>query len=334
MDNNEHILNYESEMVDKHVQQNVSNERKLWVDSLRAIAMILVVYGHCVQGWTAFFVCTSPIKMPLFFIISGYLFNPKNGDAKVFFKNLLFKLVIPWIVLGMLHPTNPLTRFGELISGKTLWFMPCLIIGEIVWFFIIKISRVKWQIVLYGLILSCVGYNLTQLHILDYAMINRALTVQVFFIGGLLIKNYERVLLSKCKVILLLGIILYFALICTQMQLFPGMFIDVHNGRYFNLLFCFIIILIGCITIFFAFDFFNVRNRWLVYIGQNTLIIYIAHGLGTSTFSKIVLNTIGSTLIPLYTYALFKAFFAILLCCVLAVIFNRYFPELVGKKRQ
>lgn len=42
-------------------------ERKTWIDALRALAIIMVVLGHQVKGEDAYFLFTSPVKMPLFF---------------------------------------------------------------------------------------------------------------------------------------------------------------------------------------------------------------------------------------------------------------------------
>ena len=53
--------------------------RKDWIDALRALAIILVVLGHQLRGVAEYFIFTSPIKMPLFFAISGYLFKARNG---------------------------------------------------------------------------------------------------------------------------------------------------------------------------------------------------------------------------------------------------------------
>lgn len=43
------------------------NLRKNWIDALRGLAMLFVLYGHLVHGWNEYFVFTSAIKIPLFF---------------------------------------------------------------------------------------------------------------------------------------------------------------------------------------------------------------------------------------------------------------------------
>ena len=57
--------------------------RKLWIDSIRAIAIIMVVFGHQIPEETSYFVYTSTVKMPLFFAISGYLFSDRGGQTIV-----------------------------------------------------------------------------------------------------------------------------------------------------------------------------------------------------------------------------------------------------------
>ena len=272
-------------------KQLLDQTRKEWIDSLRAVAMVLVVYGHCVRGWTDYFIFTSPVKMPLFFIISGYLFKLREGNTIEFLKNLFRKLVVPWIVLGMIHYTNPIDRLADLISGATLWFMPCLIIGEIIWFFIQKYSKGTIKVVVSGIIVSAIGMILAHFNVFRFAMFNTALVVQSFFIVGYLIRSYEEKITGYWKMILILGLIIYFTSIMLSCWCFPGEYIDVHKNIYFNIPLCAIIIISGCISFFIVFKQKNINYRWLVYIGQNTLIIYIVHGLGINLFNKIIPHT-------------------------------------------
>ena len=85
----------------ENVVNNSFQERKDWIDIIRGLAVVLVVIGHAAPESYPFFLLTSPIKMPLFFVISGYLFNARNGSYQRFFKNLLIKVIIPWFFLGL-----------------------------------------------------------------------------------------------------------------------------------------------------------------------------------------------------------------------------------------
>ena len=69
-------------------------KRKAWIDALRALAIIMVVLGHQVKGEDAYFLFTSPVKMPLFFAISGYVFNMHDGNSQLFWKNWLRRIIM------------------------------------------------------------------------------------------------------------------------------------------------------------------------------------------------------------------------------------------------
>lgn len=69
----------------------MSNKRIEWIDSTRGIAILLVVVGHVVGGYTGNYGLPEyqriidivvdviyTFHMPLFFMISGYVFGLKN----------------------------------------------------------------------------------------------------------------------------------------------------------------------------------------------------------------------------------------------------------------
>lgn len=54
------------------------NSRKEWIDGLRALAMLIVMTWHISNGINSqwlFSLITAPIMIPLFFSITGYVFN-------------------------------------------------------------------------------------------------------------------------------------------------------------------------------------------------------------------------------------------------------------------
>lgn len=309
------------------------DKRKLWLDALRGISMILVVYGHCAKGLTEFFIYTSPIKMPMFFIISGYLFKPRGGDQKAFYKSIFMKLIVPWLALGMIHYTNPVDRFLNLISGKALWFMPCLIIAEIVWFYIHKIIVGDKMIVAMGILMSIVGMILAHFHLMRYGMFNTALIVQAFFVLGFLLRKNEDLLGCRWKQWVLVAISI-FVFLGTYVIIWGNHRpIDVHLNRYPNLLISIMMIISGCLAIFYLFRKVDIHPNWLVYVGQNTLVIYILHGIVLFLLNKYCdYSGLGGTC-PLFVFAFLKTVVACLICCIIAGVANRYVPALVGKKR-
>lgn len=313
-----------------------STERQLWLDALRGVAMILVVYGHCVggnNGWSEYFVFTSPVKMPLFFAISGYLFNPRNGDQVKFFKNLFWKIIVPWFVLGMFPYTHPVEQFFNLLSGKVLWFMPCLIIAEVLWFHIHKFAKKTVHIVALGLLTCIVGFAMHNFQVLRYAMTDTAFIVQAFFVLGLIIRRNEETLRRQRSVVIPICVLVFIVCGVVNLLVWPGQSLDVHMNRYFNIPFCAFEIVIGCTTLFVLFKKLNLSPKWLVYIGQNTLLIYILHSFGMSIFSKLSSYALQLQCLPIHVYGLLNASFAIGICCGLAVFVNKFIPVVVGKKR-
>lgn len=309
-----------------------TKNRKEWLDSLRGVAMLLVVYGHSVQGWTDYFVFSSPIKMPLFFAISGYLFKPRGGDQKMFYKSIFLKLIVPWIVFGMFPYTNP-ERIVDLISGKITWFLPCLIIGEIIWFYIHKFSKKDFHLLLYGLLACIFGFILNHFKLFHFAMVDNAFIVQIFFVLGYFIRKYELKCLERNQYLLSILSLTYLILGIVSLLFFQGQSLDVHHNRYYNIPICAIMIVAGCIILFNIFREFNISSKWLVFIGQNTMVIYLVHMRFFKLFD-LLLDFFKIDLgLPLQLQGLLITIFACISCCILACFINKYLPEIVGKKR-
>ena len=75
-----------------------ANSRSSYIDVARGICMICIVLGHQGNPFINRFVFT--FHLPVFFIITGYFFNPKTS-----FKDLVIKrsrgLIIPYFSLAL-----------------------------------------------------------------------------------------------------------------------------------------------------------------------------------------------------------------------------------------
>ena len=68
----------------------MESQRFEWVDKLKGIAIVLVVLGHAISGsgvfdqdvipviWDVVYKVINSFHMPLFFFLSGFLYNRKN----------------------------------------------------------------------------------------------------------------------------------------------------------------------------------------------------------------------------------------------------------------
>ena len=299
--------------------------------------MIVVVYGHCLldhdnREASSFFVFTYPFNVVLFFAISGYLFNPRKGNQKEFFKYLFFRLIIPWLVLGLFPYYNLAQRLPLLLSGKVLWFMPAFIYAEIIWFYIHKYSKSRNMIFLFGILSTIVGMVMYDYGWLNYGMINRAFTLQYLFILGYLIKFYEGQVKVSLKQIVPM-VILYILGVVVFQKYYPYEFYDAHYNRYYFVPLTIGLIILGIFIAFSIFENLSKIPRWLVIIGQNTLFIYIFSGLFQTLFMKYFMDYFTFTFIPFPVIAVFQAIFTVVICSILSEMANIYAPWIVGRKK-
>lgn len=317
----------------------VNDGRKGWVDALRGLAILLVMYGHSVKGLPVFFVFTSPVKMPLFFAITGYVFSVK--EWRMFLSQLFRKVIVPWIILGMLpslvtipfHGFVPtVDRLLNMISGKELWFFPCFIIGEVIHYIIRRYCNKDIWIVAASFVCLVIGLILHRYNYLDYAMFNRALVVQPFFLIGYLFRQFERQLTGLKWHKVIIAAIAYIGLCFLSKAVFHGQTIDVHMNRYINVPYSLTLIFLGCFTLFIAASKAGFRSWAMSFIGQNTLVLYIWHGIAISLLVKAA--SVAGWVMPFNWWAaLIKVLWACVVCGVAAIILNKYFPFAVGKRK-
>ena len=99
----------------------MSKDRILWLDTLKVMAIYLVVLGHIVS--TTYQPNLKGIiysfHMPLFFMISGYL----NKDKRNAIKANVFALIVPYVLLCVLYfPFYAL--YFSICCDLTLYFSP------------------------------------------------------------------------------------------------------------------------------------------------------------------------------------------------------------------
>ena len=129
-------------------------------DFAKSIGMLTILWGHIrLSGWSNEFVYAWHI--PLFFFLSGMVFNKnKYADFKTFCMKKVKSLLVPytifsiltwgvWAVFTFVYHTNvesywmPLAQTfiaqgsgGFLVHNVPLWFVTCLFVMEIVYYFI------------------------------------------------------------------------------------------------------------------------------------------------------------------------------------------------------
>jgi acyltransferase len=156
-----------------------------WIDWLKALGIIAVVFGHIASG-SALTIWIYSFHMPLFFAVSGYLLKPDHLSEPlgVFGKRVLIRLLPAYLTfggLGILHTFalastggvigSPIAETGRsaigLLLGSdrwsqfplnpgVLWFFPALIMGQITFFLVLKIKNI-WACAIVVIICFSVG---------------------------------------------------------------------------------------------------------------------------------------------------------------------------------
>lgn len=127
--------------------------RNVYIDIVKAVAIILVVFGHCIQygsgseflSSTAFFenkvfIFIYSFHMPLFMLVSGYLFayslkdiNSTDGLKRTIIKKVK-QLIIPlfsWSFVSLALAIAKLVINGNTATVSIIWLLKTLVSGFI-----------------------------------------------------------------------------------------------------------------------------------------------------------------------------------------------------------
>ena len=141
------------------------HQRLMWVDIAKGIGIIFVVMGHSESTIIPHYLFW--FHMPLFFIISGFLYNSYSSSNLLTWSiKIAKKFMLPYISYGLLISfivliihKNPLEFVkqlikliygGEMLSGyfATFWFITCLLFTQVVFSIIQSKFKLKSQFIL------------------------------------------------------------------------------------------------------------------------------------------------------------------------------------------
>lgn len=152
-----------------------------YIDLAKALGMLTIMWGHIAIGKSVTFVYSFHI--PLFFFLSGMVFiKDKYRDFGSFVMRRVYTLVIPYIIYSFVTWTiwaafsyathahvesywMPLLQTfiaqgsqGYLVHNVPLWFVMCLFVIELAYYWIVKLPDV-WNVVV-CIVLAAAGYML------------------------------------------------------------------------------------------------------------------------------------------------------------------------------
>lgn len=335
----------------------IQKKRKEWIDFSRAIAMFLVMYGHFNPKMEWLFVFTNPIKIPLFFIISGYLLDTKKYSFHKFLKTRIIGLLVPYfclsiirsiptIIISVIQSNDLMAVIKDLVYsiaiGEGLWFIPCLFVTEvlvyveqnIIWEKIkipfIKNKKCAMQIVFISLsmLMMTVINNRESLawHI------DTAVVMTGCIIIGQIYKENEDMFSQPRTVVFF--IITFIGLMMVHVFLNGSASIDPNHNVYCTAVITFLSIWFGSYAVLGISKGITRFPKSILFVGRNTLPYYALHTTIKPFVEKAFLYVFHDNMIVNSIVIRQIVFLLVCLVCAVFVVFlNRYFPFCVGKKK-
>ena len=338
------------------------NHRIVWIDTLKALAIFMVVIGHTIGLPKPVEQLIFSFHMPIFFWLSGLLVKDsiKEIPLGTYVKKKAISRLIPYLSFSILSyilwfflfrhfgtqaqlDISPLRTFTGIFYGNginhwmdhntVLWFFLCLFITEILFFFIIKIPSRFWFIVTL-LLFSMGGYMDTRLNPPDGFRLpwntDIALSMVVFYGIGYLCRGLlkggflKRPALQWGLAAVCLACYLPCSLVNGKVAVVAG-----NYGNYFYFY-------AGALSGIFFWTLMAMQipsSRLVSKIGDSTLIIFPLHLLVFPFLTAILVygfkipSSIKENSILL---SIAYAVVSILVLLPVADVIKKYFPLLIG----
>ncbi len=326
--------------------ENVTT-RMVWVDYMKVIGIFGIVAGHFFPiGFEYIYI----FSVPVFFIISGFLFK-KDSSTKKFFKKLLHSLVIPMLILaligilwncllelnnGSLNSSQLIYRLsGDLIDmcigGGSLgvcWFIYTLIILKILFQF----SGDNFKSII-AIMAVGICYLLKDNHLaLLNAFPNACVALPLFYIGYLL-QNSKHILDNlKPSSPLYLALFLCSIPVVYYMEDINGAPWMYNNGFGESYLWFLFGGFAGTFMIYYISKVLSIRDfKFIKTISIGNIIILGLHPIAISLvrgiFPRISEYKQGTLLDYAISAIIVIAFYWIILLC------QRFFPAIIGRRK-
>lgn len=326
-------------------------KRDYLFDNLKGLLIILVVFGHLIEGFLSkdlelikyVYIAIYLFHMPVFIFISGY-FSKRNNPRKVLelmFVYMLWQMVLFPILVSILTDTSFISNHKSIFYPVwTYWYLLSLIIWKMITPYFEKIRHNFVISLVSGILIgySSLDSNLTVLSI------GRVVAFYPFFLLGYYCKreylHYLRDNINKY-----IGLIIFVLVLSVGVVFLNKMECFLHQDNLFkNILYLkdsydvylvnetigalirIVLYILQILMILLMFSFISSKEGMLSKIGQNTLFIYLTHGIVIKCLRKIFIKE-----------AIITNPICILICCVIAAIMYCFILSLspikkLGKK--
>lgn len=302
-----------------------SNGRLQEIDIVRGITIFLVVLGHAGISNSLLAEVLGNFRMPLFFMVSGYLFSTSKylENPKKLVREKLRVLLIPYISLCLMPAViwyvvlilqkrdiewgkpfiGMLYGNGKWIVGNPpVWFLTCLICTFVIFRVVLKFTK-KYspfiRLIIFSLI-GIVGFGVSKVVWLPFSLDIALVAILFMFVGNQL--KEKRILYHHKAMIIASTISLFMFMAALYFNIQPNM-----NYRIYGNLFWFYIGGIsGSFLILFISKYLLTKSKIVYsifsYMGRESIIILGFHAILVLYFAELSntvteVNTLGYSLL-------------------------------------
>lgn len=277
-------------------------ERNHTIDILRGVTILLVVFGHVTRTALINQYIWS-FHIPVFFVISGYLYYPEKFSLfSEFFKKKFRGLTVPYLIFGFLtflywlliesrFRGTDLNGWEQLIGlfygsryksflefNGPLWFIPCLFSMEVLFYFI---EKMKKPLVILSACLILFIFGVFSKDICPWLPFGlcAALIGIIFYGAGYLLHCYSSFYVIKEQIISnkLTAIIFIIVLLAIQIIVVPYSNANLARLETGNPL---VYLCLACLGVFiyWLISVLIGKSKLLEWLGINSLVIFALHG--------------------------------------------------------
>lgn len=329
-------------------------QRNTTWDVMKGIGIFLVVFGHVVHvPWLRTYIWG--FHMPLFFFISGVLFNKdKYPDLLSFIKNKCSKILIPytlfygitfmyWAFVERHYRGGDLTLLSQFLGlfygtydvrfmffNGALWFLPCLFSIELLYYFISKLEvhPLYQLLLLFGL--GGLGLFLSNIAAwLPFGICAACIGLVFYGVGNILRDKIFYYKLNSCWKALFLAV----SCVVLQVICLPYTGCDFALLQFKNIWGMVPIAFVGIILCFALASLFR-NNYVLRVLGINTLVFF---AFQEQTYRAVLFLYSWSSNIPVeilrnnIIHSFIVTIVVFILIFPIANIWNRYVTPIIGR---
>ncbi len=323
-----------------------------WIDAAKGLGIILVIMSHAPMNpeLRAFLFA---FHMPLFFYLSGVVFKPSRQAPLTFVKKKARGLLLPYFIFSAItyvtwfvlfrhlpftpgenvDPIHPFTGIFlstpenyQLTYNPAIWFLTCLFLVELLFFFYYRLSRGKW-IGLFLLTAAILGYGSTFLQFAIPWNGFVALTAVVFYGLGFLTKTFWKTYSWK----IVAPITVSFFSLMYIIQSFNER-IDMRGNILGEAYLFYPAAILGMIAFLMLIQKLQ-HTKGLLYLGSNSIIVLLVHMPVLNLVKAMMHYGFGVNLDTANTlpWTLLFTGLTLLLTIPFIVFFNKH-PWFLGKK--